>query len=391
LYYKDRIVVVPERSVLVSSARDPSPAELRPDDLRETLSRGDPVFILDVRTPEEFAGWHIPGAVNVPIDRVEADPDSVPVPTDRPVVAVCAHGNRSARATALLRCRGVDARNLVGGMVGWNGVYEAVTVPVGLPGVEVIQVRRPGKGCLSYLIRVGSAAVAVCPTVHVGEFIRLAAEREAKIVAVLDTHLHADHVSGARELAARTGAALLLSGREPYEFDGFVPIDDGFELPLAGGISLFTLLTPGHTPGSITFRLGDAALFTGDTLFIESIGRPDLRDNAEAQARQLYRTYAERLSGLPAGMRVLPAHFGEAVAYRWGEPVADRLGAVLDRLPVIRLGEADFVREVLARLPEQPPNFRTIQAINRSGVVPDPAEVAELEAGPNRCAVRFGG
>lgn len=374
----------------MSSTRDLSCPELRPADLREILSRGDPVFILDVRTPEEFAGWHIPGAVNIPIDRVEVDPDSVPVPADRPVVAVCAHGNRSARATAVLRARGVDAWNLVGGMVGWNGVYEAVAVPVGLPGVEVIQVRRPGKGCLSYLVRAGSAAVAVCPTVHIDEFIRLAADRNAEIFAVLDTHLHADHVSGARELAARTGAALLLSRLEPYEFDGFVPVDDGFELPLADGISLVALLTPGHTPGSVTFRLGDVALFTGDTLFVESIGRPDLRDNAGAQARDLYRTYAERLSSLPADMLVLPAHFGEAVPYRWGEPIADRLGAILDRLPVIRLNEAEFVREVLAQLPEQPPNFRAIQAINRSGVAPEPAQVAELEAGPNRCAVRFG-
>jgi glyoxylase-like metal-dependent hydrolase (beta-lactamase superfamily II) len=390
LYYKGRTVAAPERRIRVSFVPDPSRSGVRPDDLREMLSRGDPVFILDVRTPEEFAGWHIPGAVNVPIDRVEADPDSVPVPTDRPVVAVCAHGNWSARATAVLRTRGIEVWNLVGGMVGWNGVYEAVIVPVGLPGVEVVQVRRPGKGCLSYLIRAGSAAVVVCPTVHVDEFIRLAAEREARIVAVLDTHLHADHVSGARELAARTGAALLLSRLEPYEFDGFVPIDDGFELPLADGVSLGAILTPGHTPGSITFRLGDAALFTGDTLFVESIGRPDLRDSAEAQARQLYRTYTERLSSLPADMLVLPAHFGEAVPYRWGEPVADRLGAVLERLPIIRLTESEFVREVLARLPEQPPNFRTIQGINRTGVVPELSQVAELEAGPNRCAVRFG-
>lgn len=370
------------------SAQKPAP-EVTPSELRDLFIRGDPVFILDVRTPEEFAAWRMPGAVNVPVDQVEADPDRVQVPADRPVVAVCAHGNRSARAAAVLRSRGIEAWSLAGGMVAWNGVYEAVTVPVGRPEVEVVQVRRPAKGCLAYIVRVGPAAVVICPTAHVDEFIRLAAERDARIVAVLDTHLHADHVSGARELAARSGAALLLSRLEPYEFDGFSALDDSFELPLADGVSLVALLTPGHTPGSVTFKLGDAALFTGDTLFIESIGRPDLRENAEAQARQLYRTYTERLSKLPPEILVLPGHFSDAVPYRWGEPIADRLGAVLDRLPVTRFGEAEFVREVLARLPDQPPNFRTVQGLNRTGLVPDLAQVAELEAGPNRCAVRL--
>ncbi|MER3397648.1 MAG: MBL fold metallo-hydrolase [Chloroflexota bacterium] len=363
--------------------------DIGPAEVRDLLARGEPVFILDVRTPEEFAGWHIPGAVNVPVDVVEADPMAVPLPADRPVIAVCAHGNRSVRAAAALRARGVEAWSLAGGMVGWNAVYEAVSVPVGLAEAEVIQIRRPGKGCLGYVIRVGSAAVVVCPTAHVEEFLRPVEERGARVVAVADTHLHADHVSGARELAARTGAVLLLSGAEPYEFDGFVPIDDGLELPLADGLSLVALSTPGHTPGSVTFRLGDAVLFTGDTLFIESIGRPDLREDAEGQARQLYRTYTQRLAGLPAEMLVLPAHFSEAVPYRWGEPIAAPLGAVREALPLLRVPEGEFVRQVLTNLPEQPPNFRTIQQINRRGLLPALSELAELEAGPNRCGVRL--
>ncbi len=363
--------------------------DIGPAEVRDLLARGEPVFMLDVRTPEEFAGWHIPGAVNVPVDVIEADPMAVPLPADRPVIAVCAHGNRSVRAAAALRARGVEAWSLAGGMVGWNAVYEAVSVPVGLAEAEVIQIRRPGKGCLGYVIRVGSAAVVVCPTAHVEEFLRPVEERGARVVAVADTHLHADHVSGARELATRTGAVLLLSGAEPYEFDGFVPIDDGLELPLADGLSLVAISTPGHTPGSVTFRLGDVALFTGDTLFIESIGRPDLREDAEGQARQLYRTYTQRLAGLPAEMLVLPAHFSEAVPYRWGEPIAAPLGAVRDALPLLRVPEGEFVRQVLTNLPEQPPNFRTIQQINRRGLLPALSELAELEAGPNRCGVRL--
>ncbi len=364
--------------------------EVGPGELREMLARGEPLFILDVRTPEEFAGWHIPGAVNIPVDAVEADPEALALPADRPVITVCAHGNRSARAAAALRARGIEAWSLAGGMVGWNGVYEAVTVPVGLAEAEVVQIRRPGKGCLGYVVRVGSAAVVLCPTVHVEEFLRPVEERGARVVAVADTHLHADHVSGARELAARTGAALLLSGLEPYELGGFVPVGDGFELPLADGLSLVALHTPGHTPGSVTFRLGDAVLFTGDTLFVEGIGRPDLREDAAAQARQLYRTYTRRLAELPPEILVLPAHFGEGVPYRWGEPIAAPLGAVLEALPFLRLSEAEFVRQLLASLPEQPPNFRTIQQINRTGLLPGLAELAELEAGPNRCGVRPG-
>ncbi len=121
------------------------------------------------------------------------------VPTDREVVTVCASGSRSSSAAEILSRTGRQVANLVGGMAGWATTYDAVTLE--LDDVRVVQVRRRGKGCLSYLVGAGDQAFVVDPSFDIEVYARLADEHGWRITRVFDTHLHADHLSGARLLA----------------------------------------------------------------------------------------------------------------------------------------------------------------------------------------------
>lgn len=352
-------------------------------ELLERLDAGDDVDLLDVREPDEFAAWRIPTARNVPVGQLAAR--LAEVPEDRDVIAVCAKGSRATTAAELLERAGRRVAVLQGGMDAWSRVYDDAVLELGA--AEVVQVRRRGKGCLSYLVGAGGRALVVDPSSDVHEYVDRASARGWTITDVVDTHLHADHVSGARALAARTGAVLRLSPLDAFGFD-FVPLHDGDLLALGDDVVLEVGVrgTPGHTRGSTTLVLGDDAVLTGDVLFLESVGRPDLADQAEQFARSLYASLHDCILALPHEALVLPAHVGEAVTVTKA-PVAASIATLLAGLWQLSASEAEFVRWAVASVTERPPNYRTIVEANRTGVVLSADDRCGLEAGPNRCAV----
>lgn len=344
----------------------------------------DAVTLLDVREPDEFVAWSIPGARNVPLDQL-GDREGELI-AGRDVVTVCAVGSRATLAAERLGENGIDALVLDGGMQAWSRVYDEAELH--LAGATVVQVRRRGKGCLSYVIGAGDRCVVIDPSVDLDEYTARCAVRGWTISHVLDTHLHADHLSGARALAAATGAELCLNPLDHFEFahtdladGGVVPIGQDAELRVT------VLSTPGHTVGSTTFSLGEAAIFTGDVLFLESVGRPDLADEAESFAHSLYRSLHERIFTLSDDAYVLPAHAGGDVVIAAREPVTATLGALRGSLWQLTIGEEEFVDWAVSSVAARPGNYATIVAANRSGRGVDPAARADLEAGPNRCAV----
>jgi glyoxylase-like metal-dependent hydrolase (beta-lactamase superfamily II) len=201
---------------------------------------------------------------------------------------------------------------------------------------------------------------------------------------VLDTHLHADHVSGARALAAATGATLYLNPIDPFQFTGFTSVRDG-DAVRVGAITLTALAAPGHTAGSVVWDIDGKALATGDILFLDSVGRPDLHGRAEAFARDLFRTLG-RLLALPADRLVLPGHMPETASLALGRPHLDTLGNVKQRVRLER-DEAAFVARA-SQVPPRPSNDALILDRNRGGRAIDRDEAAQLEEGPNRCAVK---
>jgi glyoxylase-like metal-dependent hydrolase (beta-lactamase superfamily II) len=169
----------------------------------------------------------------------------------------------------------------------------------------------------------------------------------------------------------------------------FTPIADG-ELIRAGNATLRALHTPGHTDESTSYVLNEAAVFTGDTLFTNGVGRPDLHadpDAARARARFLFKSL-NRLRHLSPQIVVLPAHASEPIAFD-GLPIAAPMEDINGWLAGWLTSESGFVDRVTSHLPPAPPNFVRIVALNEAGDFPT-SESTELEAGANRCAVRHG-
>ncbi|MBA2533772.1 MAG: MBL fold metallo-hydrolase [Rubrobacter sp.] len=362
--------------------------------LREWLESGEEVTVVDVRREDDYSEWSVPGSVNLAAhDQLKAgDPgamEGLDVPRDRPVVTVCGAGRSSAVAAEQLRKRGFDALTLEGGMKSWSLAWN--TAEVELPGTEarVIQVRRTGKGCLSYLIGSGGEATVVDAAVDPGVYLGLAEERGWRISRVLDTHVHADHLSRSGMLADLSGATLHMPGRAPVSYP-FSPLGEGDETRI-GAAMLRALRTPGHTAESTSYLLDGrgpqgGALFTGDTLFLAAVGRPDLEaslEGAREKARALHGSL-RRVLALDGGTLVLPGHTSEPVPFD-GEPVAAPLSEVRDSVPLLGEDEEVFVEQLAGRASPTPENYEQIVALNRSGEQMD-GDPTELEAGTNRCA-----
>ena len=357
--------------------------------LRELLERGAPVTVLDVRPGAERAEWSIPGSVHA--DAYEAlrrsDPNALANfrPTNGgPVVTVCATGKTSLLAAERLRARGLDAVSLEGGMRAWSVAWN--TAELLCPGstARIVQVRRTGKGCLSYLIGSNGDAVVIDASLDPQVYRRVAEKHGWHICTVLETHVHADHLSRARALAADTGARLCLPATDRVSFE-YAPLKDG-DIVRVGSAGLRALHTPGHTPESTSYLLDDRALFTGDTLFLAAVGRPDLEATTDESLHRAHVLHGslQRLVALPPETVVLPAHTSEPVAFD-GWPISAALREVRDRTPLLDETEEAFVRHVLARVPPTPPNHHRIVARNEAGTLPE--DPTQLEAGANRCAV----
>jgi glyoxylase-like metal-dependent hydrolase (beta-lactamase superfamily II) len=340
-------------------------------------------FLLDVREVDEVAEWTIPGVYNIPLGALEARLDEVP--SDARVVTICAMGSRARQGAELLARHGRSSEVLEGGMNAWASTYDSVEGA--FAGATVVQLRRRGKGCLSYVIGAGIECVVIDPSLEIDQYRRVAEQHHWTITHVLDTHLHADHLSGARDLVGATGAALWLNPADHFTFS-FEPLRDGRHIPLAPGVSLFVsaVSVPGHTEGSTMYQLGDGAIFTGDTIFLESVGRPDLADQVEPFAHSLYRSIHERVLPLRDDIMVFPAHYGVSVDVHYGHFVARTLGSLRTTLPALSLSEDDFVAWAVANVKDRPPNYQHIVRIN-AGTEQRSDEAATLELGPNRCAV----
>jgi len=355
--------------------------------LRDLLERGNDVTILDVRPADERAEWFITGSVHRDAyDALRAGDVSplsgVSLPRNVPVVAVCAMGRTSVVAARHLAERGFEAYSLTGGMKAWSLAWN--TAELTADQASLAQVRRTGKGCLSYMLASGAEAVVVDASLEPEIYLRLAEARGWVIRHVLDTHIHADHLSRSRGLADLARASLWLPEPQRVRFE-HRRLRDGDELSF-GRSSLRAIHTPGHTLESTCYLVDEAWLLTGDTLFPASVGRPDLEANADEARRRalLLHGSLRRIFGLDPGLLVLASHTGHPVAFD-KRVVGEVLGAVRDTIQLS--SDADeFAERVLQRIPPTPPNHHAIVAHNEAGEFPA-GDPTDLEAGANRCAI----
>jgi hydroxyacylglutathione hydrolase len=243
-------------------------------------------------------------------------------------------------------------------------------------------------GCASYLIGDEDAGVAavVDPKLDIDDYLRLARFLGVQIEHILETHNHADHVSGHGRLAAATGATIHVHREAAPDYD-HEAFDDGWELQL-GIVTVRAIHTPGHRPEHTAFALIDSdrsdepwAVLTGDSLFVGDIARPDLAIDKTEGARGIFSSLNDRLMSLPDTCEVWPGHLGGSMCGGPGMDlkVSSTIGFERANQPMLQVhDEEDFVRRAVEALGPQPPNFQNIVALNRGPLVMDTVDVHPL-------------
>ena len=229
-------------------------------------------------------------------------------------------------------------------------------------------------------------AAVVDPKFEVGEYLELARYMGVSIEHVLETHNHADHVSGHGRLAAATGATIHVHRDAGVDYE-HEPFDDGWELRL-GAVTVRALHTPGHRPEHTAFALVDTArgdepwaVLTGDSLFVGDAARPDLAIEERDGARGIFRSLRGKLLTLPGEVEVWPGHLGGSMCGGPGMDMKIASTLAYERAHNPMLGEEDeerFVEQALRGLGPQPPNFRAIVKLNRGPLVTEGVEVMPL-------------
>jgi glyoxylase-like metal-dependent hydrolase (beta-lactamase superfamily II) len=356
--------------------------------LREWLDTGEPVFVLDVRPSAQREEWKIPGSYYIDAYKQLNEGDEsilneIKVPEHAKVITVCAAGRTSLLASDALRKKGMEAYSLEGGMKAWSKAWN--TAEKKFKNFDVLQVRRTGKGCLSYIISSNGEAVIIDASLPVEIYVNLLSEQGLRLKYVIETHIHADHLSRSKDIAEYFRVPLYLPVRNRVEFMHKKILSDSI-FPI-GSITLKTISTPGHTRESVSFYIENSILFTGDTLFTNGVGRPDLKASEEesrAKAVQLYQSL-KKIMLLPDDVLILPAHTNKPVEFDH-EMIFTSIGRVKKDIPLLQLAENNFVNMVLQKIPPTPANYLSIVGKNISGHFSE-AEANELEAGANRCAV----
>lgn len=376
--------------VLIMTMRKMTAAEVA----RKVINN-ESLFILDVRNRDAFQDWKIEGRhfeyFNVPYFNLLDDVDEIlpKLPIDREVLVVCAEEGSARMVAEKIAKAERDVFYLEGGMKSWSSYLEPIKVGELAGGGELYQFVRLGKGCLSYMIVSGEEAAVVDAVRFTDRLIHFAKEKNAKIRYVFDTHLHADHISGGRQIAEKTGATYYLPPKDAQEvvFD-YTALEDGLMVTV-GQSQIKAIYSPGHTIGSVSLIVDDQYLLTGDTLFVDSIGRPDLAGLAEYWADDLRQTLYGRYRELAEDFIVLPAHFMIIDELNKDGSVAKRLGDLFRENHGLNIeSEEEFYRIVTKNLPPQPNAFQQIRQVNMGKIKPNAEEQTEMEIGPNRCAVR---
>lgn len=366
-------------------------------ELTKIVLNKEALFILDVRNQSDFDDWKIEGEsieiINIPyfdlLDGVDDVLDQIP--SAKPLLVVCAkEGSSKFVAEQLVEAGRTNVSYLEGGMKSWSEHLEPVKIGDLKDGGSLYQFVRIGKGCLSYMV-ISNGEAAVIDTLRMTDvFERFAKEKGATIKHTLDTHLHADHISGGRKLAEQTGATYWLPPKDATEVTfQYEKLEEGRDITIGNTkIKIEPIYSPGHTIGSTSFIVDEEYLLTGDILFIESIGRPDLAGKAEDWVGDLRNTLYNRYKGLAQNLIVLPAHFGKVSELGEGGRVMALLSDLYRDNPGLNIqDEETFRRTVTVNLPPQPNSYQEIRQTNMGKITPNEDEQREMEIGPNRCAV----
>lgn len=356
--------------------------------LRNWLESGKEVSILDIRPMKEREEWSIPQSIHIDTyDKLKQNDasvfDNLQLDKSIPVVTVCAAGKTSAIAAGILEQKGYNASSLQDGMKGWSLAWN--TAHQLFDDFEVWQIRRTGKGCLSYIIASNKETIIIDASLPAEVYTQLINQHHLSVKCVAETHIHADHLSRSKKVAEYFHVPLYLPVPDKVQFE-FNPVkaDTIFSI---GSVVLKSIPSPGHTLESFSFYIDNKILITGDTLFTNGVGRPDLKSNTEESREKAHLLYQSlhKLLALPDNVAILPAHTNKPVEFD-NTLIKTTIGEAKKNIAMLKNNEEDFINSLLQKIPPTPPNFLAIVEKNIAGNY-EGINPVDLEAGANRCAI----
>ena len=368
------------------------------EDLFEWVTRaGEEFLLLDVRVNEQFDRFKVEGPflsdmANVPyVEFVEHEEESVAkVPAAEKVRIVCAKEGSARYVGEILVNHGFkDVRYLEGGIKTWGNML-APKLVASDDGYKLFQFIRPGKASCSYGLISNDEMVLFDPSRNVDFYQNFAEKNGATITRTFETHLQADYISGSKQIAADSGAHIL--GHENDFKDAAFKYqkitDDQVYAFSKGGPEIKALHMPGHTPGSTSYLIDNKYLISGDTVFILSIGRPDLGGKAEEWSKLLYHTLKTKIAKLEDDLVILPGHYMDWSEADPSQIFSDTLGNIKNKNSDIYSisTETEFIGFIKDNMRVQPEVYAEIRKVN-AGLLEVDAEKQEImDLGKNECA-----
>lgn len=360
------------------------------------LTTSTEMTVLDVRNKVDFGRFQVESPypfamLNVAyFDFMEIEDECVAlVPKDKPVRIVCAKEGSAKFVAEILEKHGFEnVGYLAGGIKSWGNLLVPMLINPG-EDYRFYQFIRPGKASCSYGLINGDELMLFDPSRNTDFYAHFAKINNCKIIKTFETHLQADYIAGSRLLSEQTGAEFLANEND---FAGakisYTSLKDGDVFGFSRqGATVKCLFTPGHTPGSTSYIIDDRFMITGDTIFIQSIGRPDLGGQVEAWSDKLFDTL-QKVKQFKDEIIVLPGHYmswEEATdELTFAATLAKTKGYNKDIYAISdKAGFLGFIKNNMRKQPEEYASIRLINA-NLEQVDDDKAE--ELDLGKNECA-----
>ncbi len=374
------------------------PTPYKAEDLFEWVTReGEEFLLLDVRVNEQFDRFKVEGPflsdmVNVPyVEFVEHEEESVAkVPAAEKVRIVCAKEGSAKYVAEILVNHGFkDVRYLEGGIKSWGNMLAPKLVAAN-DGYELYQFIRPGKASCSYGLLANDEMVLFDPSRNVEFYRNFAQNKGARIVKSYETHLQADYISGSQQIAADWGAQILGHENDFKEatFKYQKVVDEQVDAFSGGGPEIKTIHMPGHTPGSTSYLIDNQYLITGDTVFILSIGRPDLGGKAEEWSKLLYQTLKTKIADLNDDLIILPGHYMDWKEANESRIFSDTLGNIKNKNSGIYgiSSETEFIEFIKDNMRPQPEVYAEVRKVNAGLLQVDPEKQEIMDLGKNECA-----
>lgn len=366
-------------------------------DLFEWLTGQPDFLLLDVRNDVEFGRFKVEGPYpfdmqNVPyMEFIEHEEESVAkVPRDRKIRIVCAKEGSAKYVGEILENHGyADIKYLTKGIKSWGNLLAPVRVDQG-SAYELYQFRRPGKASCSYGLIFNSEMMIFDPAKNIDRYIQFSKSHGCQITHTIETHLQADYISGSWALQKGVGATIMAPENDfsVARFD-YTAVNNRETIFFSkGGPGVTALSTPGHTPGSTCYLIDGKYLISGDTVFLLSIGRPDLGGMVKEWSRMLFQTMTDIIIPMDENVVVLPGHYMD-----WKE--ADKkllfqnsLGKVKETNSEIYTieDEIQFYHFIRDNMRTQPEEYAKIREINAGLVAVNLEEQDILDLGKNECA-----